>query len=85
MEYYQIPTLSLFDNKNEENEYLAQNKIKKEAFDPKWEQTVHQKENYELYSRICPQWTPSGPAQSVQCRQMFVVQNGDIFLNFEHT
>jgi hypothetical protein len=46
MEYYQIPTLSLFDNKNEENEYLAQNKIKKEAFDPKWEQTVHQKENY---------------------------------------
>ena len=51
MEYYELPTLILFDNKNEKNEYLGENKIKKV---PNWDQTMHQKENYASNSRPRP-------------------------------
>ena len=43
MEYYELPTLILFDNKSDKNEYLGENKIKKV---PNWDQTMHQKENH---------------------------------------
>ena len=41
MEYYELPTLILFENKNDQDILM-----KERVFDQNWDKTVHQKENY---------------------------------------